>query len=150
MSLVDIMRRKNTRQEPPPLEAQQQPQLPFSPEVASFIDHTTRQREELAYFKHHAGQIEQDLKVANERIRMLERELEWLRDERDQLYRHDHNMLGGLGAIKAASVNLEEQSRAQAYAPPATGQQQQPEETEQDRQITAGLAERLAPEPRDA
>lgn len=117
-----------------------------TPEVAAFIDSSKRLREDLAYYKSHSAQLENDVKFANERIRSLEVELDYVRDERDRLYRHDHNMLGGLGAIKAAIVNLEEQSRAEAYAPPGSGQRE-PEQP-LDAAAEAGLkivASSLAP-----
>ena len=111
-----------------------------------FMDSVDRDREENAYLRSEVEQLRVELKVAREEVRNLDRELNFVRDDRDRLLQHDTAIMTSLENIEALIVAAKAKARAEAYAPPASGTQQQPEETEQDRQITAGLAERLAPE----
>ena len=119
--------------------------------VVDFLTATDQMREELAYFKSHAGQLEVDLKFERERNRSLESELAHVRNDRDYLCTHDATMLAGLRHLKIIINDLEEQSRAQAYAPPGSGQEQPaPPVTEHDEEILKGMTMKLAPGPDNA
>lgn len=145
MNVVPAFLRKQ-EPAPPPLPRVRQPEE-MRQMALDFMSDVDRQREENAYLRSANEQLRVDLKAALENARMLESELAYVRDERDQLYRHDHNMLGGLGAIKAAIINLEQQSRASAYAPPGSGTEDHTKQGDELADGVAKLAATFAPAP---
>ena len=114
------IRDRNGGQEPnvTPLP-QQQPTV--TPEVQAFINSTTRQRQELQYLQSENAQLQNDLKLAHERIRMLDSELTTVRADRDFLQRHDGAMLTSLHNIKVLIDASLASARDDAYAPPGSG-----------------------------
>lgn len=133
---------------PPALPPQEAPGRPKA--VLDFLETTDRMREELAYFKSHAAQLEMDLKVANENGRLLREELTHVRNERDWLTRHDAKMLSTCEDVMALITARLKDARAHAFAQPGSGQQEQEHPTERDDKIIEGLAATLAPERTDA
>lgn len=116
----------------------------MSEEVAGFIDNMARQREELVFFRSETDTLQNELKVAHEHIRRLEAELTDVRDQRDFLQRHDTAMLTSLHNIKVLIDASLASAKAQAYAPPGTGQQDHTQEKIDD--AVAQLAQKLAAE----
>jgi len=150
MSLIERMRGKNLRLEPHLAGLPEANGAPVSPEVAAFIDSTTRDRQELAYLRSHSAQLENDVKVANERIRDLTDELAHTRNARDWFCRHDRAVLATLEDVQALIGARLKAARAEAYAQPGTGAQEQEQPTERDDKIIEGLAAKLAPVSPDA
>jgi hypothetical protein len=150
MSLIERMRTKNFRVEPHLASLPEANGAPVSPEVAAFIDSTTRDRQELAYLRSHAAQLENDIKVANENNRLLREELTHVRNERDWLTRHDAKMLSTCEDIQALIATRLKDARAHAFAQPGSGTQEQAQPTERDDKIIENLAASLAPERTDA
>ena len=137
------------REEPqPPAMPQTQPSV--SPEVAAFIDSTTRQREELAYLRSENDTLNRELRLANERIRMLDEELTHTRNARDWFCRHDAFMLATLDDIEAMIVARKAKARAEAYAPPGSGQEDHTQNGDELAAGVADLAAKLAPGPDNA
>lgn len=119
-----------------------------SPETTAFLDSVTRQREENAYLRAELENVTRENKLAHERIRMLETELTEVRADRDFLTRHDASMLTSLRDIKALIVMAEERAKAEAYAPPGSGQQDHSQQGDELAAGVADLAAKLAPETR--
>lgn len=128
---------------PPPLPPRVHPEK-RKQLALDFMDEHSRTLEENAYLRSEVEQLRVELKVAQEKARMLESELNFLRDEYDRLLTHDKYMLGGIDAIEAAIINLKASSRAEAYAPPGSGSQD--ETADQAIDHAAELAKKLAPE----
>lgn len=136
---------KFLRREPqPPALPETQPTV--SPEVQAFIDSSARQREELAYLRSENDALNLEVRVSHERIRMLESELTEVRAARDFFQRHDGDMMKALGIIKGVIVAEEANARANAYAPPGTGQLDRSRQGDDLAAGVAALAQKLAPE----
>lgn len=119
-----------------------------TPETTAFLDSVNRQREENAYLRSEVEQTSRELKLAHERIRMLETEITNVRADRDFMTRHDASMMTSLRDIKALIVMAEERARAEAYAPPGSGQQDHTKAADELAEGVAELAKKLAPENR--
>lgn len=115
------------------------------PEVKAFVAASARQREDLAFWKSEAEQVGRDLRLANERIVRLTAELNEVKHERDWLRLHDNSMINSLDDIEALIARAKSKARAEAYAPPGSGQQ---DITQQGDDLAAGVSElaaKLAP-----
>jgi len=126
---------------PPAVRPEERRQL-----TMDFVDSFDRTQEENTYLRSENDQLRVELKVAREQVRNMERELNFVRDDRDRLLEHDASIMTSLENIEALIVSAKAKARAEAYAPPGSGPHQPPEETERDLEIVKGLAERLAPE----
>lgn len=146
MNVVPAFLRKNEPAAPPLPPARREEQRQLAMEFMSAHD---RVLEENAYLRSEVDQLRVEVRVANERARMLEGELNFVRDDRDRVTRHDSMMLGGVDDLVALALAIKERSRIEAYAPPGSAAKPA-EPSEQDRQITSGLAEQLASEAGDA
>lgn len=148
MNVMPTFLRPAAKQTTPPLPRTRPEEMRQM--TMEFMNSVDLQRQENAYLRSENEQLRVDLKVAQEQVRMLEAELAYVRDERDQLYRHDSMMLGGLDDIEVLIVNLKQRSRAEAYAQPGTGQGQQQDHerglTEQDTNALAELVATIRPE----
>lgn len=117
----------------------------MTPEVAAFVDATTKQREENAYLRGEVDQLTRDVRLAHERVRMLESELTEVRADRDFLQRHDAEIMNGLEVIETVIIAQKAKARASAYAPPGTGQQTEPGMTDEEIERVEALARTLKP-----
>lgn len=139
------------------LKRKQEPSLPALPPedtmsqrpkaVIDFLTATDQMREENAYLRAENDQLKRELGITNEHRRSLASELAEIKRDKDFLQRHDAMMLGGLDDLEVLIINLKERSRAQAFAPPGSGQVPEPELTEQDKQDLANIVATIRPEP---
>lgn len=141
MNIVPAFLQRGKEPVPPPLP--RVPQEKRRQLAMDFMDDVDRQREECAYLRTENDQLRVENKVLREQVRLLQDELNFVRDQLDRVGTHDKLMLGGLGAIKAAIIDLEQRSRAEAYAPPGSGNAQTEAAIDN---AAAELAKQLAPE----
>ncbi len=143
---MNIMAPKFLQRQDPQVDGRQPNGSPrASPQTTAFLDSVEQQAQELAYFRSHNAQLENDVKLANERIRSLESELYEAKEDRDFLQRHSTTMLTSLHNILTIIVAAEKSAREHAFAPPGSGTQRPAENDERDQQIVEGLAAKLAP-----
>lgn len=131
MNFMKVMRDKNlrgeqTHQEPLPLDLPEQ-SADMPDEVKVWAASQIRRGQELTYFRTHSAELENDIKLANERIRMLESELNFIRDDRDRLQTQLASILRSFRNIKVLIMDSEADARAEAYAPPGSGTEPGPE-----------------------
>ena len=120
-----------------------------TPEVAAFVDANARAVAELARLKSENEQMKYELKIADERVRMLDAELTHVRNERDWLTRHDAKMQATCEDVASLINSRLKDARADTYAQPGSGTQEQQETSSWDEVMIKGLAQKLAPDPID-
>jgi chromosome segregation ATPase len=108
--------------------------------------------EENAYLRSEKDMLERELKLAREQVRGLDRELNFVRDDRDRLLQHDTAIMNSLENIEALIVSAKNKARAEAYAPPGTGTQEpaDPLPAEAQQELAALVATIKPSEARDA
>ena len=151
MNVVPAFLRSAEKQEPaaPPLpRTRPEENRQFA---MDFMNSHDRLLEENAWLRSENEQQRVELKVERESRRRLEIELNFVRDQLDRLQRHDNTMVAGVDHLVLIANKLLENSRAEAYAPPATGTQEQPGPLPEDaQQELAALVATIKPGERDA
>jgi len=126
INIIEKMRSQNMRDDPrTDLPPQINGSATITPEVAAFVDATTRQREMMEHYKTRSAQLELELRSAHERITDLEHELMFQREDRDRIYRHDVSIMTSLYNIEAMIIDCRRRAAAEHHAPP----QELPDET---------------------
>ena len=146
MNMLPEFLRSNGKQEPivprlpPAVRPEDRRQM-----TMEFMDNFDRTSEENAYLRSALEQSQIELRAEREIRRSLEREMDFIRSDRDRLLEHDASIMNSLENIETLIVSAKAKARAEAYAPPGSGTQGQTEPTVQDQKIIEGLAEKLMP-----
>lgn len=99
-----------TRQEPSVAKVNAPAPKPKTQAAMDFFDEHEQTCQDLAFYKDEATRLNHGIKLANEHIKMLKDELNFVRDERDRLLLFQGSILNGIDII--CSIATEQRAKA--------------------------------------